>query len=75
MRTIAWTSPVRVQAIPLPTVDGSSHGAQLSECRATLSSSGCMVNLQCEKKRLADGTCFGGQHMFVFAAPKSARGW
>ncbi|MGH0161551.1 UNVERIFIED_CONTAM: hypothetical protein FKN15_041312 [Acipenser sinensis] len=25
MRPIAWTSPVRVQAIPLPTVDRSSH--------------------------------------------------
>ncbi|MGH0148111.1 UNVERIFIED_CONTAM: hypothetical protein FKN15_046336 [Acipenser sinensis] len=26
MRSIAWTSPVRVQAIPLPTMDGSSQG-------------------------------------------------
>ncbi|MBN3280187.1 KCNH2 protein, partial [Polyodon spathula] len=26
MHPIAWTSPVRVQAIPLPTVDGSSQG-------------------------------------------------
>ncbi|MGH0185309.1 UNVERIFIED_CONTAM: hypothetical protein FKN15_017731 [Acipenser sinensis] len=26
MRPIAWTSPVQVQAIPLPTVDGSSQG-------------------------------------------------
>ncbi|MGH0163724.1 UNVERIFIED_CONTAM: hypothetical protein FKN15_062975 [Acipenser sinensis] len=29
MRSIAWTSRVRIQAIPQPTVDGSSQGAQL----------------------------------------------
>ncbi|MGH0146525.1 UNVERIFIED_CONTAM: hypothetical protein FKN15_045007 [Acipenser sinensis] len=27
MRSIVWTSPVRVQAIPQPTVNGSSYGA------------------------------------------------
>ncbi|MGH0174232.1 UNVERIFIED_CONTAM: hypothetical protein FKN15_069175 [Acipenser sinensis] len=35
MRSIDWTSPVRVQAIPQPTVEGSSQGAcaQLAERR------------------------------------------
>ncbi|MGH0116918.1 UNVERIFIED_CONTAM: hypothetical protein FKN15_040907 [Acipenser sinensis] len=28
-----------------------------------------------EKKRSADGTRFGGQRVFVFAAPESAQGW
>ncbi|MGH0119320.1 UNVERIFIED_CONTAM: hypothetical protein FKN15_025791 [Acipenser sinensis] len=31
---------------------------------------GCMVSLQCEKKRSADGTCFGGQRVLIFDAPK-----
>ncbi|MGH0171703.1 UNVERIFIED_CONTAM: hypothetical protein FKN15_076838 [Acipenser sinensis] len=46
--------------------------------RAALSSDavgGCMVSLQCEKKRSADGTRFGGQRVFIFAAPESAQGW
>ncbi|MGH0144363.1 UNVERIFIED_CONTAM: hypothetical protein FKN15_016446 [Acipenser sinensis] len=30
MRSIAWTSPVRVQAIPQPIVDGSSQGTALN---------------------------------------------
>ncbi|MGH0154647.1 UNVERIFIED_CONTAM: hypothetical protein FKN15_036954 [Acipenser sinensis] len=36
---------------------------------------GCMVSLQCEKKRSADGTCFGGQRVLVFATPESVQGW
>ncbi|MGH0141141.1 UNVERIFIED_CONTAM: hypothetical protein FKN15_075620 [Acipenser sinensis] len=28
MRPIAWRSPVRVQAIPLPAMDGISQGAE-----------------------------------------------
>ncbi|MGH0130169.1 UNVERIFIED_CONTAM: hypothetical protein FKN15_048947 [Acipenser sinensis] len=48
--------------------------------RAALSSDavalrGCMVSLQCENKQSADGTRFGGQRVFVFAAPKLAQGW
>ncbi|MGH0161344.1 UNVERIFIED_CONTAM: hypothetical protein FKN15_046520, partial [Acipenser sinensis] len=35
---------------------------------------GCMVSLQCEKKRSADGTRFGGQRVFVFALPSQRRG-
>ncbi|MBN3285630.1 JPH1 protein, partial [Polyodon spathula] len=34
-----------------------------------------MVNPQCVKKRSADGTRFGGQHVLAFAAPESAQGW
>ncbi|MGH0165362.1 UNVERIFIED_CONTAM: hypothetical protein FKN15_053663 [Acipenser sinensis] len=33
-----------------------------------------MVGLQCEKKRSADGTRFGGQRVFIFAASKSVWG-
>ncbi|MGH0170563.1 UNVERIFIED_CONTAM: hypothetical protein FKN15_059404 [Acipenser sinensis] len=29
---------------------------------------------ECEKKLLADGTCFGGQRVFVFALPSQRRG-
>ncbi|MGH0131109.1 UNVERIFIED_CONTAM: hypothetical protein FKN15_009751 [Acipenser sinensis] len=35
---------------------------------------GCMAGLQSEKKQSADGTHFGGQRVFVFAAPESAQG-
>ncbi|MGH0169253.1 UNVERIFIED_CONTAM: hypothetical protein FKN15_056446 [Acipenser sinensis] len=35
---------------------------------------GCMVSPQCEKKRSADGTHFGGQCVFVFALPSQHRG-
>ncbi|MGH0131311.1 UNVERIFIED_CONTAM: hypothetical protein FKN15_045535 [Acipenser sinensis] len=66
MRSTAWMLPVRVQAIPQPTVDGSSQGAEhLGDC---------MVCPQCEKKRSADGTHFGGQRVFVFALPSQHRG-
>ncbi|MGH0154945.1 UNVERIFIED_CONTAM: hypothetical protein FKN15_028298 [Acipenser sinensis] len=35
---------------------------------------GCMVSPQCEKKRSADGTRFGGQHVFIFTLPSQHRG-
>ncbi|MGH0179295.1 UNVERIFIED_CONTAM: hypothetical protein FKN15_001387 [Acipenser sinensis] len=35
---------------------------------------GCMASPQCEKKRSADGTRFGGQCVFVFALPSQCRG-
>ncbi|MGH0119341.1 UNVERIFIED_CONTAM: hypothetical protein FKN15_002144 [Acipenser sinensis] len=36
---------------------------------------GCMVSLQCVKKQAANGTRFGGQHVFVFTPPESAQGY
>ncbi|MGH0180204.1 UNVERIFIED_CONTAM: hypothetical protein FKN15_003665 [Acipenser sinensis] len=41
---------------------------------AALSSVVVAPSLQCEKKLLANGTWFGGQRVFVFAAPESAQG-
>ncbi|MGH0127996.1 UNVERIFIED_CONTAM: hypothetical protein FKN15_028576 [Acipenser sinensis] len=40
MRHLAWTSPVRVQAIPLPTVDGSFQGAAHNWSSATRAGEG-----------------------------------
>ncbi|MGH0168571.1 UNVERIFIED_CONTAM: hypothetical protein FKN15_055045 [Acipenser sinensis] len=34
-----------------------------------------MAGLQSEKKRPADGTRFGRQHVFIFAVPESAQWW
>ncbi|MGH0146788.1 UNVERIFIED_CONTAM: hypothetical protein FKN15_009060 [Acipenser sinensis] len=60
----------------------SAHRAPTTPvvCPAALSSNavalgGCMVSLQCVKKRSADGTLFGGQRVLIFAAPKSAQAW
>ncbi|MGH0118379.1 UNVERIFIED_CONTAM: hypothetical protein FKN15_047784 [Acipenser sinensis] len=48
--------------------------SQKSCPRAALSLGVCMVSPQCEKKRSADGTRFGGQRVFVFALPSQRRG-
>ncbi|MGH0169316.1 UNVERIFIED_CONTAM: hypothetical protein FKN15_065505 [Acipenser sinensis] len=57
MRSIAWTSPVRVQAIQQPTVvsDAVALGWLHGESAVW------------KKKRSADGTRFGGERVFVFA--------
>ncbi|MGH0169192.1 UNVERIFIED_CONTAM: hypothetical protein FKN15_056443 [Acipenser sinensis] len=31
---------------------------------------GCIVSLQCVEKQTADGTCFGGQRVFIFTPPE-----
>ncbi|MBN3285237.1 TRPS1 factor, partial [Polyodon spathula] len=54
-------------AIPLLTVDRRSEHNWPSAIQLCL---GCIAGLQSEKKRLADDTRFGGQRVFVFAAPK-----
>ncbi|MGH0119904.1 UNVERIFIED_CONTAM: hypothetical protein FKN15_059832 [Acipenser sinensis] len=47
---------------------------EMPESCVVLRRCSCMVSLQCEKKRSADGTRFGGQRVFVFALPSQRRG-
>ncbi|MGH0114973.1 UNVERIFIED_CONTAM: hypothetical protein FKN15_065897 [Acipenser sinensis] len=66
------------RALATPVVWLGACGLACKLPRAALSSDavalgGCMVSLQCVKKRAANGTRFGEQHVFVFALPSQRR--